>query len=219
MTEERIKKDVVDQLYWDNRIDASQIMVSVKEGKVTLEGVVPTFMSRQIAEMDAFTVLGVISVENNLDVRHPEDVSLPTDQEVEANIRSLLHWSPDVEATEIEVSVASGHVTLEGSVDAYWKKVRAEELASTMAGISGITNRLSVVPSKSLTDKWIAEDIQSALERDASIDDENVEVKVENGNVTLSGQIYTSWAYRSLHEIVARTAGVVAVRNDLVLSV
>ena len=43
-----------------------------------------------------------------------------------------------------------------------------------MVGISGITNRFSVVPSESVTDKWIAEDIQRALNRDASVEAERI---------------------------------------------
>jgi len=34
----KLKKDVVDSLYWDSRVDASRIKVDVADGKVTLTG-------------------------------------------------------------------------------------------------------------------------------------------------------------------------------------
>ena len=37
MSEERIKKDVVDHLYWDKRVDASSIAVDVSGTRVTRE--------------------------------------------------------------------------------------------------------------------------------------------------------------------------------------
>jgi osmotically-inducible protein OsmY len=48
-TDENIKKDVVDDLYWDNRIDASEINVTVDNGLVTLSGQVATYGERSVA--------------------------------------------------------------------------------------------------------------------------------------------------------------------------
>jgi len=40
-SDEVIKKDVVDELYWDNRIDASKVTATVNDGAVTLAGAGP----------------------------------------------------------------------------------------------------------------------------------------------------------------------------------
>jgi hyperosmotically inducible protein len=52
-TEEQIKRDVVDQLYWDNRVDASDVTVEVSNGTVTLRGTVPTYFASTAALNDA----------------------------------------------------------------------------------------------------------------------------------------------------------------------
>ncbi|MFO7783893.1 MAG: BON domain-containing protein [Thermodesulfobacteriota bacterium] len=63
-TDERIKKDVVDELYWDDRVNASEVYVEVSNGTVTLRGEVPTYFSKTAAHDDALEILGVVSVRN-----------------------------------------------------------------------------------------------------------------------------------------------------------
>ena len=218
MSEERIKKDVFEQLIYDDRIDASKVDVSVEGRRVILKGIVPTYTVRQIAEMDAFTVLGVATVENDLEIKHPDLFAVATDEEIKTNIKHVLSWNPDIDATDIDVFVLAGHVTLEGSVDAFWKKIRAGELASTMVGITAITNKLAVVPSESVADKLIAERIQSALDRNALVDSEHIDIKVENGNVTLSGEVPTNAAYNVALDLASHAAGVVGIHNAMTVA-
>ena len=150
MSEEQIKKDVVEQLYWDHRVDASSIMVEVSGGKVTLDGTVPTYAVHQAAEADCFTVLGVTAVVNNLKVEHPDKRKVPSDDEIETQIKSLLMWNPDVDATDVSLSVVSGLVTLVGAVDSYWKKIKAEESISAATFTTYNTGRASSISSGSL---------------------------------------------------------------------
>ena len=50
-------------------VDHSQIRISVRGKKVTLDGLVPTAFEREMAEFDAWYVFGVDEVENRIDVR------------------------------------------------------------------------------------------------------------------------------------------------------
>jgi osmotically-inducible protein OsmY len=77
--DETIKKDVVGQLYWDSRVDASEINVTVDEGTVTLSGSVPTFLAREAATSDARLVHGVTWVDNQLRIVYPQPQTLPSD--------------------------------------------------------------------------------------------------------------------------------------------
>jgi osmotically-inducible protein OsmY len=86
---ERIKKDIVKQLNYNHRVDASRVIVAVEDGKVKLEGSVPTYMGRQIAEKDVFTVLGVLAVENNLEVKHSGRISAASDKKTKAESDDL----------------------------------------------------------------------------------------------------------------------------------
>ncbi|MFP4085878.1 MAG: BON domain-containing protein [Desulfobacteraceae bacterium] len=218
MSEEQIKKDVVEQLYWDSRVNASDITVDVTDGKVTLEGTVPTVSVRQAAEADCFTVLGVTAVVNNLKVKHPRESTVPSDGEIENKIKSLLLWSPDVDATDINLSVVSGLVTLEGAVDSYWKKVKAEQLAGTIFGVVKIINDIVVVPTDRIVDKVIAKDLAGALDRHADINPDTINVEVTDGVVSLSGSVDNWREYRATEEVVRHTPGVVDVRNELIIA-
>jgi len=50
VTDEKIKKQVVDQLYWDARVDASDVKVEVSDRNVILTGTVPSYGVRQAVE-------------------------------------------------------------------------------------------------------------------------------------------------------------------------
>lgn len=214
-TDEQIKKDIVDQIYLDPAVDASMVKVEVREGRVTLTGTVPSFAARRAAEIDATIVLGVASVDNQLRVKYSSILPSVTDDEIKRRITSIFDWNADLDSADIKVSVDSGWVTLEGTVDAYWKKLRAEDLASDVTGVLGITNALAVVPLENVDDRTIAEDIMAALERHVDINVNTVNVKVENGVVTLSGTVPSRAAYQTAWDIARYTGGVQDVINNL----
>jgi osmotically-inducible protein OsmY len=213
--DEEIKKDIVDQLYWDSRVDASNITVDVEDGEVTLEGSVPSYSARLSASTDTWVVSGVMSVNNNIKVKHTDTGIGYVDSQVKSNVLNVLKWNPNIDSSEISVSVDNGWITIEGSVDALWKKMRTEDLVSDVTGVLGLTNKLSVVPTKDIVDELIAEDIVSALERNSTLNVEDINVKVENGKVTLSGTV-SSWSERmSAYESALYTEGVTHIHDDL----
>jgi len=216
-TDEEIKKDVVDQLYWDGRVDASDVKVEVDDGTVTLTGTVPNYTAYEGADEDAWAMSGVRYVRNDLTIKYPPGVKVPEDSKIKENIENLLLWQPNIDSTDIDVSVNNGWITLRGSVDAYWKKVRAEALILNLSGVMGITNELAVVPTEKLMDKAIADDIEAAMERDFNIDVDLIDVKVENGRVTLTGSVPSLPAFRSVQRIVENTPGVLMFDNELVI--
>jgi osmotically-inducible protein OsmY len=48
----------------------------------------------------------------------------------------------DLDASDIEVGVDDGAVTLSGSVDSLWDKRRAEDIAKSVSGVRGVNNKL-----------------------------------------------------------------------------
>lgn len=216
--DEQIKKDVVDELYWDDRVDASKVNVEVSNGTVTLRGEVPTYFASTAAHDAALGMLGVVNVRNQLAVRYPAGVSVPTDEELETELRRKLAWNPDIDVLDTEIEVSAGVVTLHGTVDAYWKKLYAEELVASEPGVIFINNHLAITPEKDIIDQDIANDIVRSLEARSAVYADDVTVRVRNGHVTLTGTVPT-WASRqSAHDAAAFTAGVVNVENRLLVS-
>ncbi len=216
-TSEDIKKDIIDQLYWDNRMDASDVNVDVQEGDVTLLGSVPSFLAQQSAIDDAWTVEGVVRIDNQIDVTFGETV--PRHQDLQEHLQNMFRWNPNLTDQPIEINVDNGIVTLTGDTDAVWKKLRAENICLSVLGVQGVSNEIRVVPTHSVLDETIAENIMAALRRNAGVDETRINVKVENGIVTLSGAI-PSWSARnSSFDTALFTDGVVDVIDKLVVAV
>jgi osmotically-inducible protein OsmY len=83
--------------------------------------------------------------------------------------------------------------------------------------VVGITNKLSVTPSEKVLDEIIGEQIMAALDRNANVDVNTVHVKVEDGHVTLSGEVPSWNARRAAYECALNTGGVVDVEDDLII--
>ncbi len=217
-TDELIKRDVVEQLIGDSRVDASKISVEVNNGNVTLRGEVPTYFSRISAYEDAYGILGVTNVRNHLVVEHPPAFSLPTDDDIKINVSNRLAANPDIDLIDMEVDVTAGQVTLRGTVDAFWKKLHAEQLAANEPGVVSIENHLAVVPTEDIVDKAIAEDIIDSLERKALVDAEDITVRVRDGDVTLTGSVPSWAARRAAEDSALHAAGVKNVTNRLTVT-
>ncbi len=213
--EERVKKDVIDHLFWDTRIDASDVNVSVSDGEVRLSGTLPTFAARKAAERDAMQVRGVVSVIDDTTVQTPAEVQMPSDEDILVNITNLLKWSASVSIKNVEVYVNRGIVTLRGAVDMYWKKRRAEELAYEVVGVLGVENDLVVTPSKTQVDQSIAEDISRALQRIGGVYLEDLDISVDEGIVTLGGRVPDGVVMSKVIYAAEMTQGVVGVVNEL----
>jgi osmotically-inducible protein OsmY len=216
MSQQRIKKDVVAQLYWDSRVDAAKIQVDVTNGTVVLSGAVPTFAGRRAATMASLKVEGVRNVRNEITVVSAPEV-VPEDEKVRAAIQSHLEWNPEIDADYVTVSVDSGRVVLQGTVNSYWGRTVAENLAAGVRGVVEVMNELAVVTSDRFTDEAIAADITAAMRRDARVAENSVQVAVQDAAVTLSGTVPDWSAYFAAQEIAELTTGVRDVRNRLVL--
>jgi osmotically-inducible protein OsmY len=213
--DEQIKKAVVDTLYWDNRVDASGIQVKVNDGIVTLGGTVPSYGVKEAALFATWKIPGVKQVNNSSSVKFPSSTKMLTDSQIEENIKKQLEWNDSTSKENIHVKVKKGEVILEGQVDAYWKIFRAQKLASDVIGVVDIDNKLTVVPTESVTDQVIATDIINAIDRSYLLNVDDVDVKVKNGVVTLSGNLPSRALCESALEFAYHTYGVKEVKDRL----
>ena len=140
-----------------------------------------------------------------------------TDTEIQNDVLAELKFEPRVQPNEIGVVVKDGVVALTGWVDSYLKKWAAEQAAHRVRGVKAVANDIEVrLPSASeRTDADIAKAAVQALELDAYVPPGKVKVTVENGWVTLSGEV--DWQYQKLDagRVVRRLAGVKGVSNQI----
>ncbi len=216
-TDASIHEDVVDTLSWDSRVDASKITVTVDRGIVTLAGSVPSTSSKAAAAEDAWVVAGVREIKNQLKVNFREEV--PPDNEIKSNIEHAFTSDNELYPFDLSVTVEDGWVTLEGTVDAFWKKVRAEDLALSTRGAIDLTNKIVVVPTQTVADESLAETIIHALDRNIYVNVDDIDVTVENGTVTLTGAVPTRTAKRAAHDVARFTLGVREVKDRITVRI
>lgn len=140
---------------------------------------------------------------------------MKSDSEVERDVKEELRWNPDLDATDIAVSVNRGVVTLTGFVRSYVDRLEAEAAAKRVAGVVGVANDIEVrLPSvDERPDPDIARDAVSALKAQLPFSSERIKVIVKSGWVTLEGEV--EWQYqKTAAEIgVRRIKGVKGVTN------
>lgn len=146
---------------------------------------------------------------------------MKTDQELQEDVMNELHWDPVVRdvATQIGVTAKNGMVTLSGQVDSYGKKLAAEKAAQRVKGVNVVALDIEVhlYPSVSKSDIEIAEMVNNTIRWISVIQNEEVEVKVDNGYVTLSGTVDWNYERKSIEEAVKRIIGIKGIINNIVL--
>lgn len=119
-----------------------------------------------------------------------------SDREIKANVERELRWDPDIDATDIAVAVKDGVVTLSGYVRSYAQKLQAEQDAKRIAGVVAVANDIEVrLPYiNQRPDPEIARDAVAALQRELPYSSEHIKVTVEEGWITLEGDL--EWNYQ-----------------------
>lgn len=138
-----------------------------------------------------------------------------TDADIQSEVLAELKYEPRVQPNEIGVAVKDGVVTLTGYVDSYLKKWSAEKAAHRVRGAKAVANDIEVrLPGSSQkTDADIAKAAVQALEWDAFVPTGKVKVTVDDGWVTLNGEV--DWQFQRLDadRVVRRLTGVKGVTN------
>jgi osmotically-inducible protein OsmY len=147
-------------------------------------------------------------------VLKPEAI-MRSDAEIERDVKEELQWDPDLDASDIAVSVKDGVLTLMGYVKSYTDKYEAEAAAKRVAGVVAVANDLEVrLPSvDERPDPDIARDAVSALKSMLPISYQNIKVVVKNGWVTLEGQVEWQYQRQTAENAVRRIKGVKGVSN------
>jgi len=142
-----------------------------------------------------------------------------TDTQIQADVLAELKWEPRVQANEVGVSVKNGVVTLTGRVDSYTKKWAAEEAAHRVRGVKAVANDIEVkLPGSSeRTDEDIAQAVVRALEWDAFVPIDKLDITVSKGWVTLKGDVEWKYQKEDAERVARRTVGVIGVSNLIVV--
>jgi osmotically-inducible protein OsmY len=130
---------VLDALNADTAVRASPIDVAVRDGAVTLSGLVDLASQRDRAERDTLAVPGVASVHNRLRIVFPVSAD-----DVAERITDAIGPNAIVGADSITVTVSDDAVTLSGTVRSRADHDTALTAATAVPGVTDIHDEIRV---------------------------------------------------------------------------
>src|SRR3989441_2844072 len=138
-----------------------------------------------------------------------------SDEEIQRDVLAELKWDPRLQPNEIGVIVKDGIGTLTGSVASYLKKWAAEEAAHRVRGVKAVANDVEVrLPGAGQrTDADIAAAALRALEWDAFVPVDKLDITVSKGWITLKGEVEWQFQKQDAEKVVRRLSGVRGVSN------
>jgi osmotically-inducible protein OsmY len=136
-----------------------------------------------------------------------------SDNEIQTDVIDEFVWDPEVAAPDVGVQVNDGIVTLSGAVERYAEKLAAEKAALRVEGVRAVANELTVRGPLTHNDTDIAKEVATAIEASYAIPEGAIDVSVQNGKVTLRGEVDWSYQRMSAAESVRYLRGVRDVIN------
>ncbi len=144
---------------------------------------------------------------------------MKTDRQLKDDVTSELRWEPSINAEQIGVEVKDGVVTLAGQVDSYAEKWNAEKAAERVSGVRAmaLTIEVKLTGPHQRNDTEIAASAASALQWKTFFPNNAVKVTVQDGWLTVSGELEWEYQRQSAVNALRELTGVKGLTNNIVL--
>ena len=138
-----------------------------------------------------------------------------SDSDIRRDVEDELRWDPQIDATDIAVTVKNGVVTLAGFVRSYMQKYQAEADAKRVAGVVAVANDLEVhLPDfGERPDPDIAREAVDRIKSELPFAWDRTRVIVKSGWVTLEGEVEWNYQRERAEDAVRRVRGVKGITN------
>jgi osmotically-inducible protein OsmY len=213
-TNEELQKDVQNAIKWEPLLNAAEIGVTAKDGVITLSGVVDSYSKKVEAENAAKSVTGVKAVAETIEIKYGGSYK-KNDTEIANEVLNAWKWNWQVPNDKIKVKVESGWVTLEGDVEWNYQKEAAKDAVVFLTGVKGVSNNIAIkIEAKDAIEQ---SDVECAIDRNWSLNEENINVKVSGNKVTLTGEVGSIYQKEEAGRIAWNAPGVCSVKNELLV--
>ena len=134
-----LRGDVLQALMLDS-IVPSTIDAKIDDGMVTLTGTANWQFERDEAEFVAANVLGVVSVDDEIDLVPPS----PTAGDVQHSIKKAMERNAKLDADSVSVDSSNGTITLDGTVSSWADHDEAVSAAWAAPGVTNVKDHIHV---------------------------------------------------------------------------
>lgn len=140
---------------------------------------------------------------------------MKSDAEIRGDVVRSLQWDVQVpDSDAIGVAVKDGAVTLTGHTPTYAQKLAAVQAAERVYGVRAVADELTVhLSGDPRDDEDVARAIAHVLESNTQIPESKVHAEVENGWVTLDGEVEYSYQRNEVERMTRNVRGVVGITN------
>jgi osmotically-inducible protein OsmY len=145
---------------------------------------------------------------------------MKTNEELQEDVQDAIKWEPLLKAAEIGVTAKDGIITLSGSVDSYAKKSEAEDAAKTVAGVKAVVEQIEIKTFSSLDnrdDNDLANEVLNAYKTNWEIPEDRIKIKVENGWITLEGNVQWNYQKEAAGRLIKKLTGIRGVSNRITI--
>jgi osmotically-inducible protein OsmY len=144
---------------------------------------------------------------------------MKTDMQLKVEVTDELAWDPAINAAGIGVMVKDGVVALTGHLDSFAEKHAVERAVRRVAGVRGIALELDVklAAEHKRSDSEIAQAAATALRLNSMVPEGKVQIEVENGWVTLTGEVDWSYQLARAEQCIRPLAGVRGLNNRITI--
>ena len=144
---------------------------------------------------------------------------MKTDVQLRTDVSDELAWDPAIDASNVGVIVKDGVVTLTGHLDSFAEKHAVERAVRRVAGVRGVALDLDVkLPASAQRgDSEIAQAATAALRLNSLVPAQRVQVQVENGWVTLTGEVDWGYQFASTEQSIRPLPGVRGLFNRIAI--
>ncbi len=144
---------------------------------------------------------------------------MSNDIELKESVLAELAWEPSVTAPHIGVTARDGVVTLSGHVQRFAEKLAAQSAALRVKGVKAVAEEIDVkLPSDvQRSDEDIAAAAVARLAWDSTLPKDAVKITVQDGWLTLTGEVGWRFEHDAAAQDVRRLWGVVGVSNHITI--
>ena len=144
---------------------------------------------------------------------------IKSDTQIQQDVLAELLWEPSVDAASIGVEVKDGVVTLAGHVGSFNEMWEAESAAQRVGGVKALAIEIDVklAGSSARTDADIARSAGNVLDWMTYLPKDAVKVTVEQGWVTLKGEVDWAFQKEGAQSSLRSLMGVTGVSDQIVL--